>query len=105
MKDEKVQTFLRVVLVVILTLRRQRLADNEFLLKVVLRILQVQAFLEVNLVAHPTSKVLVNAANFFVVGIMNVRVRVRRGHSFFVIRTVENFGMTGGCIIGGRELG
>lgn len=105
MDDEKVQALLRVVLVVILTLRRQRLADNEFLLKVVLRIFQVQAFLKVNLVTHPTSKVLVNAANFFVVGIMNVGLRVRRGNSFFVIRTVENFGMTGGCVIGGRELG
>ena len=74
MKDEKVQSLLGVVLVDFLTLRWQRLADNEFLVKVVLRIVKVQAFLEIYLITHPTSKVLVNAANFFIVGIMNVRV-------------------------------
>ena len=105
MKDEKIQSLLRVVLEVILTLRRQGLADNKFLVKVVLRIVQVQAFLEIHLVTHPTSKILVNAANFFIVSILNLGIGVCSRNSFLMIRTVEKLGSIHGSIIGGRELG
>lgn len=66
MQDEKLQALLRVVLVnFLLTLLINRLADK-FTLK---RFVKIQTFLEINLVTHSTSKLLVNAADFFVVDI------------------------------------